>query len=201
MEIAQIKYPIIILIKAIIILFAFLFILSKFKGCGNNELLNVKSETKSNLLDSIIILKNNETTKLLSHIKTIEGKVDSLTKLKTKIKSGLKTKYDSAIVNSPDTCDKAVTEIYNWCAKVDSVNSLVIAKQDSILNDYRQIVANNTDVVTLKDYQLSQKTDSINSLKLENKLLKKSVRNEKLKGWGKSIISGLAGFGLGKIIP
>lgn len=157
-------------------------------------------EHKINLVDSIITHKNNETANLLNHIKTIENRVDSLKNIKPKLKYVFKFKYDSVLIASPDTCSGAINEVYNWCTKIDSVNSLVIAKQDSMINDYKQIIANNLDVVILKDYQLYQKSDSINSLKLENKSLHKSVRNEKLKGWGKSGISILAGFGLGNII-
>ena len=169
-----------------------------FYTCGKKN--KNMPEHKINLVDSIITRKNNETANLINRIKTIENRVDSLKNLKIKIKYVLKVKHDSILISSPDTCSGAINEIYNWCTKIDSVNSLVISKQDSMINDYKHIIANNSDVVMLKDYQLSQKTDSINSLRIENKSLRKSVRNEKLKGWGKTLIGGLAGFELGNII-
>ena len=195
METKQIKYISTLVIKGVILLLAFLWI---FQKCKKDT--PIKIEHKINLVDSIITRKNNETANLINRIKTIENRVDSLKNLKIKIKYVLKVKHDSILISSPDTCSGAINEIYNWCTKIDSVNSLVISKQDSMINDYKHIIANNSDVVMLKDYQLSQKTDSINSLRIENKSLRKSVRNEKLKGWGKTLIGGLAGFELGNII-
>jgi hypothetical protein len=66
--------------------------------------------------------------------------IDSLMKLKPKIVTRYKTKYDTIYKTAPDTCQYYLTQLNNECLKLDSFNNGIITRQETQLISYSELV-------------------------------------------------------------
>ena len=66
--------------------------------------------------------------------------IDSLIKLKPKIVTRYKTKYDTIYKTAPDTCQYYLTQLNNECLKLDSFNLGIITRQETQLISYSELV-------------------------------------------------------------
>ena len=65
--------------------------------------------------------------------------IDSLMKLKPKIVTRYKTKYDTIYQQAPDTCQYYLTQLNNECLKLDSFNNGIITRQETQLISYSEL--------------------------------------------------------------
>jgi len=130
-----------------------------------------------------------------------KNRTDSLKALKPKYIAGKDRIHDSLIYVVDSTCKKAVEIMYVECLKTDSINNHIIQGQEIQLMKYSEVVGNYKDIIVLKDYKHS--VDSLNMIGLNDEIKhqKKRVIKAKVGGGITSVLSGLAGFGIGKIIP
>jgi hypothetical protein len=107
--------------------------------------------------------------------------IDSLMKLKPKIVTRYKTKYDTIYKTAPDTCKIYLTQLNNECLKLDSFNNGIITRQETQLISYSELV--NT----------MQQKANIQSLKHIEDSLAIGTLQRKLKRTRKLAVSGLFG--------
>ena len=65
--------------------------------------------------------------------------IDSLMKLKPKIKMVYKTKYDTIYKQAPDTCQYYLEELDHECMVLDSFNNGIITRQETQLISYSEL--------------------------------------------------------------
>lgn len=66
--------------------------------------------------------------------------IDSLMKLKPKIVTRYKTKYDTIYKTAPDTCIYYLEELNHECMVLDSFNNGIITRQETQLISYSELV-------------------------------------------------------------
>ena len=110
--------------------------------------------------------------------------IDSLMKLKPKVVTRYKTKYDTIYQTAPDTCQYYLTQLNNECLKLDSFNNGIITRQETQLISYSELTGIMQEKANMQD--LRHIEDSI----LIGKLDKKLKRTRKV---------GIAAFGIGFI--
>ena len=65
--------------------------------------------------------------------------IDSLMKLKPKVVTRYKTKYDTIYKTAPDTCQYYLEELNNECMVLDSFNNGIITRQETQLISYSEL--------------------------------------------------------------
>ena len=119
-------------------------------------------------------------------------RIDTIEIVKTKIVTKYKTIYDTIIKQAPDTCKGYLIALDKACDSKDSVNN-------SQLFQYSNLVRSQSDLIAIQKFKLQ--SDSIDMINLndELKFTQKQVKRGKIKTVLTSIVSGLAGFGLGSL--
>jgi len=107
--------------------------------------------------------------------------IDSLMKLRPKIVTRYKTKYDTIYKTAPDTCIYYLEELNHECMVLDSFNNGIITRQETQLISYSELV--NT----------MQQKANIQSLKHIEDSLAIGTLQRKLKRTRKLAVSGLFG--------
>lgn len=107
--------------------------------------------------------------------------IDSLMKLKPKIKMVYKTKYDTIYQQSPDTCQYYLAQLNNECLKLDSFNNGIITRQEVQLISYSELTG-----------IMQQKAVMQETKRLEDSLAIGTLRR-KLKRTRKLAVAGLFG--------
>jgi hypothetical protein len=94
--------------------------------------------------------------------------IDSLIKLKPKIVTRYKTKYDTIYKTAPDTCIYYLEELDHECMVLDSFNNGIITRQETQLISYSELV--NTMQQKANMQSLKHIEDSLANAKLSRKL-------------------------------
>jgi len=110
--------------------------------------------------------------------------IDSLMKLKPKVVTRYKTKYDTIYKTAPDTCIYYLEELNHECMVLDSFNNGIITRQETQLISYSELVG------------IMQQKANMQSLKHIEDSLANAKLNKKLKRTRKV---GIAAFGVGFI--
>lgn len=94
--------------------------------------------------------------------------IDSLMKLKPKIKMVYKTKYDTIYQQAPDTCQYYLTQLNAECLKLDSFNNGIITRQETQLISYSELTGIMQEKAVMQD--LRHIDDSLVISTLQKKL-------------------------------
>jgi hypothetical protein len=111
--------------------------------------------------------------------------IDSLIKLRPKVITRYKTKYDTIYQTAPDTCKSYLAELNAECLKLDSFNLGIITRQENQLISYSELTGIMQEKANM--YVLRHTEDSL----LNAKLNKKLKRTRKV---------GIAAFGIGFVV-
>ena len=117
-----------------------------------------------------------------THINKDSLIIDSLMKLRPKVITRYKTKYDTIYRQAPDTCKSYLAELNAECLKLDSFNLGIITRQETQLISYSELTGIMQEKANMQD--LRHVEDSL----LITKLGKKLKRTRKF---------GIAAFGIG----
>lgn len=107
--------------------------------------------------------------------------IDSLMKLKPKIVTRYKTKYDTIYKTAPDTCIYYLEELNHECMVLDSFNNGIITRQETQLISYSELVG------------IMQEKANMQSLKHIEDSLAIGTLQRKLKRTRKLAVAGLFG--------
>ena len=99
--------------------------------------------------------------------------IDSLMKLKPKIKMVYKTKYDTIYKTAPDTCQYYLTQLNNECLKLDSFNNGIITRQETQLISYSELTGIMQERANMQDLRHIEDSLSIGTLKRKLKRTRK----------------------------
>lgn len=153
----------------------------------------------TNQLDKIIS-KNNEIIKLNEiRIHNLRDSLINLNKAKVVIKHHYHTVYDSLLITDT-SCVRSLITLYKQCNKVDSINESIISNQSNQIAEFASVVSNQKDIIDIRSYQHSVDSTNEISYKEQIKTFDKKLKIAKLGGWGKGILFGVAGFGIGGLI-
>ena len=145
-------------------------------------LMTCKNKPKPKPLPPSVLDKKIDSIK--THINKDSLIIDSLIKLKPKIVTRYKTKYDTIYQTAPDTCKIYLTQLNNECLKLDSFNLGIITRQETQLINYSELTGIMQEKANMQDLRHTE--DSL----LNAKLNKKLKRTRKV---------GIAAFGIGFI--
>jgi len=113
--------------------------------------------------------------------------IDSLMKLKPKIVTRYKTKYDTIYRQAPDTCKSYLAELNAECLKMDSFNLGIITRQETQLISYSELTGIMQEKATMQDLRHTE--DSLLITKLDKKL--KRTRKVGIAAFGLGFVGGL----------
>lgn len=99
--------------------------------------------------------------------------IDSLMKLKPKIKMVYKTKYDTIYKTAPDTCIYYLEELDHECMVLDSFNNGIITRQETQLISYSELVNTMQQKANMQDLRHIEDSLSIGTLKRKLKRTRK----------------------------
>ena len=125
--------------------------------CKNKPKTKPSPGTLDKKIDSIKVSINNDS--LI---------IDSLMKLKPKIVTRYKTKYDTIYKTAPDTCIYYLEELNHECMVLDSFNNGIITRQEIQLISYSELVGIMQEKANMQD--LMHIEDSLANAKLSRKL-------------------------------
>lgn len=100
--------------------------------------------------------------------------IDSLMKLKPKIVTRYKTKYDTIYKTAPDTCIYYLEELDHECMVLDSFNNGIITRQETQLISYSELVN------TMQQKAIMQETKRLEDSLAIGTLQRKLKRTRKL---------------------
>lgn len=152
-------------------------------------------------LDKMEVDKYEALGLVMANNKVLRDSIDKLTNVKATVIIKYRTKRDSIFIAAPDTCSSYLLALDKHHAKIDSVNDLIISKQETAMMNYDSQVSIYKDIVMIKNTRHAIDSSTIDGLNTELKQQVKRVKKERLKGVLLSVLSGLGGVGLGKIIP
>ena len=113
--------------------------------------------------------------------------IDSLIKLRPKVITRYKTKYDTIYQTAPDTCKSYLAELNAECLKLDSFNLGIITRQETQLISYSELTGIMQEKANMQD--LRHVEDSLLIIKLGKKL--KRTRRIAIGSLGIGLIGGL----------
>jgi hypothetical protein len=187
------KRKIALIVAAIIVALLLLICTSETE----NSHVKSKTVTKPNVLNDLLNLKN----QIIKNLSTSIEKRDNLIKRQKTLLSSYNHEaniiHENVIKNAPDTCFDYINRVYDSFLKSDSLKTNYILLQDSSLLEYKQIVGQLNDVISIKNYQISTCRDSINYLQEDNNSLEKKVKSSKFKGNVKTIGASIGSFFIG----
>jgi len=142
-------------------------------------LMTCKNKPKPKPLPPSILDKKIDSIK--AHINKDSLIIDSLMKLKPKIVTRYKTKYDTIYKTAPDTCIYYLEELNHECMVLDSFNNGIITRQETQLISYSELVG------------IMQEKANMQSLKHIEDSLAIGTLQRKLKRTRKLAVAGLFG--------
>lgn len=101
-------------------------------------LFTCKGKPKPKPLPPSVLDKKIDSIKV--HINKDSLIIDSLMKLKPKVVTRYKTKYDTIYKTAPDTCIYYLEELDHECMVLDSFNNGIITRQETQLISYSELV-------------------------------------------------------------
>lgn len=156
-------------------------------------------------ITELIDTKKDNIKRFDSVVKLLKLKDDSLRNVDVKNVHHYHTVYKTIYSAAPDTCKPLLEQLHNQHLSVDSVKDERIKTLETVVDKKEQAESQYKDIMILKDYQQQQFRDTIAEQKVELTQTKKQVKQEKGKGWLKTIGSSLGsfflGYGSGKLIP
>lgn len=99
--------------------------------------------------------------------------IDSLMKLKPKIVTRYKTKYDTIYQTAPDTCQYYLKELNHECMVLDSFNNGIITRQEIQLISYSELVNTMQQKANMQDLKHIEDSLSIGTLQRKLKRTRK----------------------------
>ena len=144
----------------------------------------VKTEAKRATLSAIF---DNKIDSILTTINKDSLVIDSLMKLRPKVITRYKTKYDTIYRQAPDTCKSYLAELNAECMALDSFNLGIITRQETQLISYSELVGTMSEQSNM--YVLRHTKDSLSILKLDKKL--KRTRKFGIAAFGFGFVGGL----------
>jgi hypothetical protein len=142
-------------------------------------LMTCKNKPKPKPLPPSILDKKIDSIKI--HINKDSLIIDSLMKLKPKIVTRYKTKYDTIYKTAPDTCIYYLEELNHECMVLDSFNNGIITRQETQLISYSELVG------------IMQERENMQSLRHIEDSLTNAKLSRKLKRTRKLAVAGLFG--------
>ena len=142
-------------------LFVIIAFILLFQTCGKNERIRTERIT-----DTLIVTK-------LVNINKDSLKVDSLMKVKQRVKIVYKQKTDSIYIVAPDTCKNYITMLVNNCNEYLSLNDSIIESQMSLINEQRDLYRIQRDLINKQNDMLY--SDSLHIVKLNKKIKRKNI--------------------------
>jgi hypothetical protein len=113
--------------------------------------------------------------------------IDSLMKLRPKVITRYKTKYDTIYQQAPDTCKSYLAQLNAECMALDSFNLGIITRQETQLISYSELTGIMQERANMQD--LRHVEDSLLITKLGKKL--KRTRRIAIGSFGIGLIGGL----------
>jgi len=113
--------------------------------------------------------------------------IDSLMKLRPKVITRYKTKYDTIYKDAPDTCKSYLAELNAECMALDSFNLGIITRQETQLISYSELTGIMQQKTVMQD--LRHIEDSLLNAKLDKKL--KRTRKFGIAAFGVGFIGGM----------
>jgi hypothetical protein len=113
--------------------------------------------------------------------------IDSLMKLRPKVITRYKTKYDTIYKTAPDTCKIYLAELNAECLKLDSFNLGIITRQETQLISYSELTGIMQEKANMQD--LRHNKDSLTIIDLDRKL--KRTRKVGIAAFGIGFVGGL----------
>jgi hypothetical protein len=148
-------------------------------------LMTCKNKPKPKPLPPSVLDKKIDSIKV--HINKDSLIIDSLMKLKPKIVTRYKTKYDTIYQTAPDTCQYYLEELDHECMVLDSFNNGIITRQETQLISYSELVGIMQQKANMQD--LRHVDDSLLITKLGKKL--KRTRRIAIGSLGIGLIGGI----------
>lgn len=99
--------------------------------------------------------------------------IDSLMKLKPKIVTRYKTKYDTIYKTAPDTCIYYLEELNHECMVLDSFNNGIITRQETQLISYSELTGIMQEKANMQDLRHIEDSLSIGTLQRKLKRTRK----------------------------
>jgi len=99
--------------------------------------------------------------------------IDSLMKLKPKIVTRYKTKYDTIYKTAPDTCIYYLEELNHECMVLDSFNNGIITRQETQLINYSELVNTMQERANMQSLRHIEDSLAIGTLKRKLKRTRK----------------------------
>lgn len=99
--------------------------------------------------------------------------IDSLMKLKPKVVTRYKTKYDTIYKTAPDTCQYYLTQLNNECLKLDSFNNGIITRQELQLISYSELTGIMQEKANMQDLRRIDDSLAIGTLQRKLKRTRK----------------------------
>ena len=156
-------------------IFAILVFILLFQTCGKDEVIKTQRIT-----DTLIVTK-------LVNISKDSLVIDSLLKVKQKVKIVFKQKTDSIYIASLDTCKTYISLLANTCTDYLRLNDSIIEHQMSVINEQRDLYRIQRDLINKQNDMLY--SDSLHIEKLNKKIKRKNIA-----------ISIISAVGLGALI-
>jgi len=148
-------------------------------------LMTCKGKDKPILIPPSVLDKSIDSIKV--HINKDSLIIDSLIKLRPKVITRYKTKYDTIYQQAPDTCKSYLAELNAECLKLDSFNLGIITRQETQLISYSELTGIMQEKSNMQD--LRHTNDSLLINKLDKKL--KRTRRIAIGSLGIGLIGGL----------
>jgi len=130
---------------------------------------------------------DNKIDSIKTHINKDSLIIDSLMKLRPKVITRYKTKYDTIYRQAPDTCKSYLAELNAECLKLDSFNLGIITRQETQLISYSELTGIMQEKAVMQD--LRHTKDSLLITKLDKKL--KRTRKVGIAAFGIGLVGGL----------
>lgn len=138
-------------------IFAILVFVLLFQTCGKDEVIKTQRIT-----DTLIVTK-------LVNISKDSLVIDSLLKVKQKVKIVFKHQTDSIYIASPDTCKTYINYLVNNCNNYLSLNDSIIEHQMSVINEQRDLYRIQRDLINKQNDMLYSDSLQIDKLTKKNK--------------------------------
>jgi hypothetical protein len=177
------------LILGILILFLICFALL-YCNRGVNKL---TIHTTNN--DSIYIAltaKNKANDSILLHNIKLTAKLDSLSKVKSKVVHHYHNIYDSLII-ADTSCVGSLVLLYNECNKVNKVNDSIISDKTKLTANLITITNNQQDIIDTQRFKINSDSITMIDLKESFKAQKKRNKRNVIKGTVIGVVGGLIG--------
>ncbi len=107
---------------------------------------------------------DNKIDSIKTHINKDSLIIDSLMKLRPKVITRYKTKYDTIYQQAPDTCKSYLAELNAECLKLDSFNNGIITRQETQLISYSELTGIMQEKANMQDLRHVEDSLSINTL-------------------------------------